>query len=540
MGDADINTLMMEQYLALTRGNQAPGVVKLKIGGNVNLEIKSQFMRELREDTFSRNKNDNAYEHIERILDIVSLFNIPGVTHDAVMLRIFPITLTRAAKRWVDRLSLGTINTWDLLKNTFIQRMEDPNITMEEYVRLEEEKAQRRRKVFNWETAKYGKIFYDEDIHDLRSVETEFPAIAFNDGVSSEKTLSYEPTVSSINDEIDFRISFDDSDDEDYTYTYADIADFEARLARIYRREVHMVQVFDFGGLSDLMADGLSARMLMEHKVVQGVSLFTSWAWRRLFEIRGRWWSQETFELEVVYFGLGITYRGGDRRDISTDGDFLGPPPSYTLIRDPVLRLCHRMITYSIASRSQALEKFVARLVKHFGLLTAEILQGLTVITPALPIIDMVELVRLQICMEIDDTWAWVALGPERQPDATVGALEAAEDAPVDDEGGQAVLAPIQAPQPPPPPPIDSRTMLQRMARLEEDVREICGVLTEQGEVIDAMACDFSRFSTWAVTSLARMMDRAGVTYTSYSETPREYQRSRVRRKTDEANTSAA
>ncbi|GKE37170.1 hypothetical protein Tco_1460575 [Tanacetum coccineum] len=27
------------------------------------------------------------------------------------------------------------------------------------------------------------------------------------------------------------------------------------------------------------------------------------------------------------------------RRDISTDEDFLGPPPSYTLIRNPVLRL---------------------------------------------------------------------------------------------------------------------------------------------------------------------------------------------------------
>ncbi|GJY56649.1 hypothetical protein Tco_0455764 [Tanacetum coccineum] len=38
----------------------------------------------------------------------------------------------------------------------------------------------------------------------------------FNDGVSS-KTLSCEPTVSSLNDKIDFRISFDDSDDEDYT-----------------------------------------------------------------------------------------------------------------------------------------------------------------------------------------------------------------------------------------------------------------------------------------------------------------------------------
>nr|GEU77367.1 hypothetical protein [Tanacetum cinerariifolium] len=48
----NIDNLTMEQYLMLTRGNQAPGVVKPEIGGNVNFEIKSQFMRELREDTF--------------------------------------------------------------------------------------------------------------------------------------------------------------------------------------------------------------------------------------------------------------------------------------------------------------------------------------------------------------------------------------------------------------------------------------------------------------------------------------------------------
>ncbi|GJY50887.1 hypothetical protein Tco_0441734, partial [Tanacetum coccineum] len=73
----------MEQYLALTRGNQAPSVVKPEIEGNVNFKIKSQFMQELREDTFSGNKNDDAHEHVECVLDIVGLFNIPGVTHDA-------------------------------------------------------------------------------------------------------------------------------------------------------------------------------------------------------------------------------------------------------------------------------------------------------------------------------------------------------------------------------------------------------------------------------------------------------------------------
>ncbi|GJU08023.1 hypothetical protein Tco_1124453 [Tanacetum coccineum] len=99
--------------------------------------------------------------------------------------------------------------------------MDDPNINMEEYISLEEEKARKRGKMYNWETATYGKIWDNEDIHDLGSVETEFPAIVFNDTLTSEATLSCEPTVSSLNnDEIDFRISFDESGDEDCTVIF--------------------------------------------------------------------------------------------------------------------------------------------------------------------------------------------------------------------------------------------------------------------------------------------------------------------------------
>ncbi|GKA75344.1 hypothetical protein Tco_0781722 [Tanacetum coccineum] len=72
--------------------------------------------------------------------------------------------------------------------------MDDPSITMEEYIRLEEEKSRRHGKVYNWETATYGKIWDNEDVHDIGSVETEFLAIVFNNMLTSEATLSCEPT----------------------------------------------------------------------------------------------------------------------------------------------------------------------------------------------------------------------------------------------------------------------------------------------------------------------------------------------------------
>nr|GEU83425.1 hypothetical protein [Tanacetum cinerariifolium] len=91
MGKVDIDTLTMEQYMALTRGNHVPGVLRHKIANNVNLEIKGQFMKELRDKTVAGNRDNDANEHVQKMLEISDMFNIPGVDQDAIMLIVFPI-----------------------------------------------------------------------------------------------------------------------------------------------------------------------------------------------------------------------------------------------------------------------------------------------------------------------------------------------------------------------------------------------------------------------------------------------------------------
>ncbi|GJR08623.1 hypothetical protein Tco_0791275 [Tanacetum coccineum] len=77
--------------------------------------------------------------------------------------------------------------------------------------------------------------YYDEDVHDLRSVETKFQATVFNDELSSEKTQSYEPTVSSLNNnEYEFSVSFDESNDEDYTNEFPAIVYNDALMSKSY------------------------------------------------------------------------------------------------------------------------------------------------------------------------------------------------------------------------------------------------------------------------------------------------------------------
>ncbi|GJT53172.1 putative reverse transcriptase domain-containing protein [Tanacetum coccineum] len=127
-------------------------------------------------------------------------------------------SIRRIHFHWIRRIQLSV---------QYSVKMDNPNITMEEYIRLEEEKAHRRGKVYNWETTTYGKIWYDEDVHDIRYIETEFLAIVYNDVFTSEVTFSCEPTVSPLNDKINFRISFDESDDEDYTPMVSYFNDFD-------------------------------------------------------------------------------------------------------------------------------------------------------------------------------------------------------------------------------------------------------------------------------------------------------------------------
>ncbi|GJY03833.1 retrovirus-related pol polyprotein from transposon TNT 1-94 [Tanacetum coccineum] len=102
--DVDISALTMEQYIALIPDDIKPGIVKPKIGDDVEFEINANFMRELRRKLFASTDDEDAYEHVRTVLEIVDLFHFPGVTHDAIMLRVFPITLKGRALRWKNKL----------------------------------------------------------------------------------------------------------------------------------------------------------------------------------------------------------------------------------------------------------------------------------------------------------------------------------------------------------------------------------------------------------------------------------------------------
>nr|GEZ51775.1 hypothetical protein [Tanacetum cinerariifolium] len=118
--------------------------------------------------------------------------------------------------------------------------MNDPNLTMAEYIQLEEEKlvgvvksitgrllrTVRSEVSFDFEN-EYPAIVYNNTLTSEPEVsidfENEFPAIVYNDASIIEPEISVEPTISSypaIKVDFNFKILLSDSDNEDYTFIY--------------------------------------------------------------------------------------------------------------------------------------------------------------------------------------------------------------------------------------------------------------------------------------------------------------------------------
>ncbi|GJU77251.1 hypothetical protein Tco_1274321 [Tanacetum coccineum] len=289
--------------------------------------------------------------------------------------------------------------------------MDDPNITMEEYIRLEEEKAQRQGRTFDWQTARYGKTeYYENEDDSFTNLKIEYPAIVFDD--ISDAAFSREPTISPLdNNEIDFNISFDESDDEDYM----------------------IVDGYD-EGLTDGMRQTLEDKLSVVYAGDDGHALFTSHAWKRFFELGGArrriTWRQDILALglhseeEMAEPGFRAYWYGSERGEEKVIGFdlFYLQTMDYGTANVPYL-LAQYLFRHAEGRKGGTRLSeghFIGCLASHFGLVGDQGLRGLSVVSPRL----------------------------ESQQVATAGTLGAAEDAPATDEGAQAVPAPVQAPQP--------------------------------------------------------------------------------------------
>ncbi|GJT39666.1 retrovirus-related pol polyprotein from transposon TNT 1-94 [Tanacetum coccineum] len=134
----------------------------------IRLRLEHGISRVLGLDDYSNPSTDDqdAFEHVRVVFEIIDLFHFPSVTHDAVMLRVFPITLKGRAMRWKKRLPAGVIITWDLLEKEFIWQYCSPCKTAKKLEEILNFKQERDETLYHdWE--RYNDLLYRYLQHDL-------------------------------------------------------------------------------------------------------------------------------------------------------------------------------------------------------------------------------------------------------------------------------------------------------------------------------------------------------------------------------------
>ncbi|GJT15579.1 putative reverse transcriptase domain-containing protein [Tanacetum coccineum] len=105
-----------------TPSDYGSGVARLKIDDKAHFELKGQFLKELRDNTFSGLNHEDVNEHIEKVFEIVDLFHIPEITQDQIMLRAFLMSPTGVASSWLRNEPSGSTITWEALKKKFLSK----------------------------------------------------------------------------------------------------------------------------------------------------------------------------------------------------------------------------------------------------------------------------------------------------------------------------------------------------------------------------------------------------------------------------------
>ncbi|GKB18073.1 hypothetical protein Tco_0851996 [Tanacetum coccineum] len=89
------------------------------------VEIQGTFLEKIRNDAFNGNEGENAYEHINKFLDVVRPIKINGLTQDRFRLNIFLVSLTGAAYECFTKERMGSIATWDNMVEKWYDELAD-------------------------------------------------------------------------------------------------------------------------------------------------------------------------------------------------------------------------------------------------------------------------------------------------------------------------------------------------------------------------------------------------------------------------------
>ncbi|GKC66411.1 hypothetical protein Tco_1099009 [Tanacetum coccineum] len=118
--DKETTMVKPNNYITATQKNFISNDNEGRMVDKCIIEIQGTFLVKICNDAFNGNDGENAYEYINKFLEIVRPIKINGLTQDRLRLSIFHVSLAGAAYEWFAKECIGSITTWDNMVEKFI------------------------------------------------------------------------------------------------------------------------------------------------------------------------------------------------------------------------------------------------------------------------------------------------------------------------------------------------------------------------------------------------------------------------------------
>nr|GEY59485.1 reverse transcriptase domain-containing protein [Tanacetum cinerariifolium] len=121
------NCTMAEMLRAPTEGCAEAIIVPLILAEQ--FELKHSLINMMTSEQFFGLEMDNPHDHIRWFNKITSTIKYKDVPNSVIKLILFPVSLTGAARRWLEKEPSRSITTWDDLVSKFINEFFPPSRT---------------------------------------------------------------------------------------------------------------------------------------------------------------------------------------------------------------------------------------------------------------------------------------------------------------------------------------------------------------------------------------------------------------------------
>ena len=116
----------IREYSNLSADGFGSSIVRPPVEANT-FELKPSMIQMIQHRTqFAGLPNEDPNQHISDFIELCDTVKYPGVSQDAIRLRLFSFSLRDKAKAWLQSLAIGSITTWDELTDVFLQKYFPP------------------------------------------------------------------------------------------------------------------------------------------------------------------------------------------------------------------------------------------------------------------------------------------------------------------------------------------------------------------------------------------------------------------------------